>query len=232
MHETLYVRNDDFAEKVWEIAPNSLWKRYYQLWKGIVSAREKADAGSRLIQGQLVGCAKAQSYLWAIRFKQGSSEAPSLAGDMTESVYRQCQDVLLQVGAWEALPRLKECFPTEADYTLLPVHRYYAYLGAPVEAIESLLRTAGQCKDNLASRDESALGSLAIHAGMLQQASDWFYHSCLCEPSSLEAAVGFSLVSRLIARRQLPAHLSGTILEEIEETRIDRTIRGFMIMQG
>ena len=51
LHETLYVRKDDFAEKIWEIAPNHIWKRYYQLWKGIILAREESDAAYLLIDG-------------------------------------------------------------------------------------------------------------------------------------------------------------------------------------
>jgi tetratricopeptide (TPR) repeat protein len=235
LHETLYVRKDDFAEKIWEIAPNHIWKRYYQLWKGIILAREESDAAYLLIDG-LDDCPEAQWYLWAIGIKLRSTEAmdrmlpPSFAGRMTETVYRRCQDILLQIGAWEALSRLMNGFPPDTAFPLLPVHRYYAYLGAPAEAIEPLLKTAGQCRDNLTWRDSLALGSLAAESGMIRQASEWFRHSCQCEPSRLEAAAGFSFASRLMAMRQLPPHLSGKVLEEDNGAQFVRTIRGFLIL--
>jgi glycosyltransferase involved in cell wall biosynthesis len=239
VHETLYIRKDDFAEKVWKIAPKTVWKRYYPLWKGIVLAREDADAAYRLIDGLDV-CAEAQWYLWAIRVKLGQTESmdlitpPSFSLGMKDPVYRRCQDVLLQVGAWDALPRLMYCFPPDAAFPMLPVHRFYAYLTAPDDAIESLLRSAIQQRGNfnLTSRNSMVLGSLAVHAGKLRQASEWFHYSHLCDPALLEAAAGFLFSSRLLARQQLPARLSDIILEEDELAPSIRTIRGFLIQPG
>jgi len=156
---------------------------------------------------------------------------PDFAGNPTGPLYRRCQDVLLQVGAWEALLRLKDRIKPAAACPPLPVHRYYAYLGAPNEAIEALLTTAGRLRDRLrlTARDGLALGSLAVHAGMTAQSAEWFRFALQSEPVRIDAAAGLAFANSLLAERHLPERLTGAILQTGEEERLRQAIRSFLI---
>ncbi|RCW49532.1 tetratricopeptide repeat protein [Paenibacillus prosopidis] len=236
LHETIYFRKDDFAGKVWELAPDTIRNRYYPLWEAIILAREDADAASRRFK-RLGSSVEAEWYLWAISVKTESENEtdlrlpPNFHEPMTEALYRRCQDVLLQVCAWEGVLRWMDRFPANLACPQLPVHRYYAYLSSPEAAIEALLDTARQRRETLTARDGLALGGLAFHAGKLPDSLDWFRYAGQFEPARIEQPAALAYVNLLMARKRLPSRLSD-VFAAPDQDQFSRVIRSFMILSG
>jgi tetratricopeptide (TPR) repeat protein len=237
IHETIYCRKDDLAARIWDFTPDPIRKQFYPLWEGIVLAREGADMALRHME-LLDSCAEAEWYLWAIRAKMEPEAVvehltpPGFQGDpMSEVLYRRCQDILLQIGAWEAALRLMDRSPPDIAAPELPIHRYYAYLAAPEEAIAALLGMANRSREKLAARDGLALGALAFHADMLHQSLDWFHYACQSEPYRVESSAALACVSQAMVRRMLPANLTG-VIEGSDEARCGMAIRSLLILPG
>lgn len=236
LHETIYFRKDDFADKVWELAPDTIRNRYYPLWEGIILAREDADAAFRQFK-RLGSSVEAEWYLWAISVKKDSGNVtdlllpPNFREPMTDALYRRCQDVLLQVCAWEGVLRWMDRFPAILACPQLPVHRYYAYLNSPEDAIDSLLCTARRRRETLTARDGLALGGLAFHAGKLPDSRDWFHYAGQFEPAHIEPSAALAYVNLLMARERLPSRLSDVIAAP-DQDQFGRVIRSFMILSS
>lgn len=234
LHETIYFRKDDFAAKIWELAPDTIRNRHYPLWEGIVLARNDVDAAFRQFK-RLGSCMEAEWYLWAISVKKESGDEtairlpPNFREPVTETLYRRCQDVLLQVCAWEGVLRWMDRFPSILAFPQLPVHRYYAYLNSPVDAIEALLGTAGRRRKTLTTRDGLALGGLAFQAGKLPDSLDWFRYAGQLDPARIEPPAAIAYVNLLIARKRLPSRLSGVIAAP-DQDLYGKAVRSFMIL--
>jgi tetratricopeptide (TPR) repeat protein len=91
-----------------------------------------------------------------------------------ESAYRKCQQVLIQVGAWDGFVRFQRMMPERLPWPWLPAHALYGLLYAPHTNKVELLE---QCQMRIASLSYSErlfAGMLAIECGRRTTAVEIF----------------------------------------------------------
>ncbi|MFC4100285.1 tetratricopeptide repeat protein [Paenibacillus xanthanilyticus] len=231
LQETLYARGDGLAERMWELAPDEVRSRHAVIRSAMMVARQDADlAGIELAHAP--NLTERLWVDWGLRAKRMSAEPnariepPDFAGTLTEPVYRRCQDVLLQMRAWEALAIWMEAFAPDSGFPQVPVHRLYACLDAPAHFIRSLLHRAQLTQ--LPTSMEASLGALAAHAGLYKEGAAWLERANVAYEPAPDIAAALALTNSLLARHLLPPHLANTI-PHIDQNGARRLYRSLTI---
>ncbi|TYP76343.1 tetratricopeptide repeat protein [Paenibacillus methanolicus] len=214
LQESLFAPDHGLAERLWELAPDAVRSRHAVIWSAIALARQDADLAQREL-AHAHDLPERQWVDWGLGAKSMSAEPnaviapPDFAGTLTEPVYRRCQDVLLQMRAWEALAIWMETIAPASSSPQAPVHRLYACLDAPSRFIRTLLQCAQPT--SLPASVEASLGALAAHAGLYKEGMAWLERANRMDAAPPDTAAALALTHSLLAQHILPPRMANTI---------------------
>ncbi|WP_018131906.1 tetratricopeptide repeat-containing glycosyltransferase family 2 protein [Effusibacillus pohliae] len=161
----LLTQTDQYeqAKIVWTLAPKAV--RHLYLWALLLQENDTSAAMKQLEQ-------------FVILDPSFSSIEAMLKGDepihISETAYRQCQQVLVQVGAWDGLIWLQSQVPLAVAWPWLPVHVLCGLRKAPAAAKRQLLALCNMRRERLTYQERLAAGLLAYDCSDFAASHGWY----------------------------------------------------------